>query len=255
MKLQNSTPAQNIAPFKPRMILSTSADAKTIKGQVHGYLTGILYLAPSDISGVNLCPFAKLAGCEVACLYTAGRGAFSNVQLARIAKTKLFNHDRDAFMMHLVYSIKKVIRDALKQGLIPVIRLNGTSDIQWEKIPLTVDHIDYKNIMEVFPQVQFYDYTKIPTRSNIPANYDLTFSFSGVDTFQHVWQKALKNTELSRFAVVFSNRDRIPTEFAGMNVIDGDSTDLRFLDKLNTVVGLYAKGKAKKDDSSFVVQV
>ena len=170
MKLQNSTPAQNIVPFKPKMILSTSADAKTIKGQVHGYLTGILYLAPSDISGVQLCPFAGLAGCEIACLYSAGRGAFSNVQLARINKAKLFNHDRELFMMHLVYSIKKVIKDALKQGLIPVIRLNGTSDIQFEKIPLTVDHIDYKNIFEVFPQVQFYDYTKIPTRSNIPAN-------------------------------------------------------------------------------------
>jgi hypothetical protein len=255
MKLQNSTPAQNIVPFKPKMILSTSADAKTIKGQVHGYLTGILYLAPSDISGVQLCPFAGLAGCEIACLYSAGRGAFSNVQLARINKAKLFNHDRELFMMHLVYSIKKVIKDALKQGLIPVIRLNGTSDIQFEKIPLTVDHIDYKNIFEVFPQVQFYDYTKIPTRSNIPANYDLTFSYSGVDTFQSVWIKALKNDELKRFAVVFSNRDRMPAQFAEMPVVDGDSTDLRFLDKSNVVVGLYAKGKAKKDDSGFVVQV
>lgn len=241
--------------MKNKMILSTSADAKTIKGQVHGYLTGILYLAPSDISGVQLCPFAKLAGCEVACLYSAGRGAFSNVQLARINKAHLFNHDRDAFMMHLVYSIKKVIKDAIKQGLIPVIRLNGTSDIQFEKIALTVDHIDYKNIFEVFPQVQFYDYTKIPTRSNIPSNYDLTFSYSGVDTFQPVWNKAFKNTELSRFAVVFSSRDRMPASFASMPVVDGDSTDLRFLDKSNVVVGLYAKGKAKKDDSGFVVQV
>jgi hypothetical protein len=237
------------------MILSTSADAKTVKGQVHGYLTGILYLAPSDISGVNLCPFAGLAGCEVACLYTAGRGAFSNVQIARLNKANLFNKDREAFMLSLVYSIKKVIKDALKQGLIPVIRLNGTSDIQWEKIGLTVDCIDYKNIMEVFSQVQFYDYTKIPTRSDIPLNYDLTFSYSGVNTFQPVWDKALKNDELKRFAVVFSKRDAMPIQFAGMNVIDGDSTDLRFLDKLNTVVGLYAKGKAKKDNSGFVVQV
>jgi hypothetical protein len=241
--------------MKPKMILSTSADAKTIKGQVHGYLTGILYLAPSDISGINLCPLATLAGCEVACLYTAGRGAFSNVQLARINKAKLFNHDREAFMLSLVYSIKKVIRDALKQGLIPVIRLNGTSDIQFEKISLVVDGINYKNIMEVFPQVQFYDYTKIPTRSNIPTNYDLTFSYSGVESFQPVWQKALKNDELKRFAVVFSKRDAMPTQFAGMNVIDGDSTDLRFLDKSNVIVGLYAKGKAKQDKTDFVVQV
>jgi hypothetical protein len=255
MKLQNSTSAKNVVPFKPKMILSTSADAKTVKGQVHGYLTGILYLAPSDISGVQLCPFAGLAGCEVACLYTAGRGSFSNVQLARLNKAKLFNHDREAFMASLVYSINKVIRDAIKQGLIPVIRLNGTSDIQWEKIGLTVDGIQYENIMSVFPTVQFYDYTKIPSRSNIPANYDLTFSYSGVDTFQSVWQKALKNDELRRFAVVFSKRDAMPDQFAGMNVIDGDNTDLRFLDKLNTVVGLYAKGKAKQDKTGFVVQV
>lgn len=241
--------------MKNKMILSTSADAKTIKGQVHGYLTGILYLAPSDISGVQLCPFAKLAGCEVACLYTAGRGAFSNVQLARINKAKLFNHDRDEFMMHLVYSIRKVIKDALKQGLIPVIRLNGTSDIQFEKIPVEVDGVRYENIMQAFPTVQFYDYTKIPTRSDIPANYDLTFSYSGVDTFQPVWNKALKNDELKRFAVVFSNRDRMPAQFAEMPVVDGDSTDLRFLDKSNVIVGLYAKGKAKKDDTGFVVQV
>lgn len=241
--------------MKPRMILSTSADAKTIKGQVHGYLTGILYLAPSDISGVQLCPFAGLAGCEVACLYTAGRGAFSNVQIARLNKAKLFNHNRELFMTSLVYSIKKVIRDALKQGLIPVIRLNGTSDIQWEKIGLTVDDIQYENIMSVFPTVQFYDYTKIPTRSDIPDNYDLTFSYSGIDTFQPVWQKALKNDELKRFAVVFSKRDAMPNQFAGMPVIDGDSTDLRFLDKSNVVIGLYAKGKAKQDKTGFVVQV
>jgi hypothetical protein len=109
--------------------------------------------------------------------------------------------------------------------------------------------------MEVFPQVQFYDYTKIPTRSNIPTNYDLTFSYSGVESFQPVWQKALKNDELKRFAVVFSKRDAMPTQFAGMNVIDGDSTDLRFLDKSNVIVGLYAKGKAKQDKTDFVVQV
>jgi hypothetical protein len=248
------TPTPKPTP-KPKMILSTSADAKTIKGQVHGYLTGILYLAPSDISGVNLCPFAKLAGCEIACLYTAGRGAFSNVQLARINKANLFNKDREAFMASLVYSINKVIKGAIKQGLIPVIRLNGTSDIQFEKIGLTVEGIDYKNIFEVFPTIQFYDYTKIPTRNNIPSNYDLTFSYSGVESFQSVWNKALKNDELKRFAVVFSNRDKIPAQFAGMTVIDGDSTDLRFLDKLNTVVGLYAKGKAKQDKTGFVVQV
>ena len=241
--------------MKHKMILSVSSDAKTIKGQAHGYLTGILYLSPANLSGVQLCPLASLAGCEIACLNSAGRGAFNNVQLARLNKTKLFNHDRAVFMQHLIFSIQKVVNKATKLGLSPVIRLNGTSDIQFEKIPLTHNGVEYKNIFEVFPGVQFYDYTKIPTRSNIPSNYDLTFSISGVESFKPIIAKALKNNNLMRYAVVFSHRDRIPTTWGNMPVIDGDNSDLRFLDRANNVVALYAKGKAKKDTSGFVYQV
>lgn len=237
------------------MILSVSADAKTIKGQIYGYLTGILYLSPANISGVQLCPLASLAGCEVACLNSAGRGAFNNVQLARLNKTKMFNNDRELFMKHLVFSIQRVVNKAAKLGLSPVIRLNGTSDIQFEKIPLKHNGVEYKNIFEVFSEVQFYDYTKIPTRKDIPENYDLTFSISGVESFKPIIAKALSNGNLKRFAVVFSHRERIPTIWGNMPVIDGDNSDLRFLDRANTVVALYAKGKAKKDTTGFVYQV
>jgi hypothetical protein len=262
MKLQNATQSATNAvnvPYtrktKRKMILSTSADAKTVKGEKMGYLTGILYLSPSNLSGVQLCPFASLAGCEVACLNSAGRGAFSNVQNARHNKAQSFNYDRNNFMLDLVYSINRVIIEAKRKGLIPVIRLNGTSDIQWEKMPFKLDGVIYSSVMAYYPTIQFYDYSKIPTRSDIPLNYDLTFSFSGVESFQNVINKALDNPAFKRMAVVFSNRDRIPASFLGRDVIDGDNTDLRFLDNEGVVVGLYAKGKAKRDLSGFVVKV
>lgn len=230
-------------------VLSIASDAKTIKGSKLGFLTGILYLAPSDISGHQVCPMAKLAQCEAACLYTAGRGAFNSIQRARIAKTKRFFEDRDSFMNDLEYSIKSLIRKAEKLGLTPLVRLNGTSDIAWENIPFK----GFNNIFEAFPNVQFYDYTKIPTRKNIPANYDLTFSYSGVSSFKKAIVKAHANEKLARIAVVFDKQENIPGTFLGRKVLMGDNSDVRHLDSKNSIVALYAKGKAKKDTSGFVV--
>ena len=230
-------------------VLSIASDAKTIKGSKLGFLTGILYLAPSDISGHQVCPMAKLAQCEAACLYTAGRGAFNSIQRARIAKTKRFFEDRDSFMNDLEYSIKGLIRKAEKLGLTPLIRLNGTSDIAWENIPFK----GFNNIFEAFPNVQFYDYTKIPTRKNIPANYDLTFSYSGVSSFKKAIVKAHANEKLARIAVVFDKQENFPDTFLGRKVLIGDNSDVRHLDSKNSIVALYAKGKAKKDTSGFVV--
>lgn len=230
-------------------VLSIASDAKTIKGSKLGFLTGILYLAPSDISGHQVCPMAKLAQCEAACLYTAGRGAFNSIQRARIAKTKRFFEDRDSFMNDLEYSIKGLIRKAEKLGLTPLVRLNGTSDIAWENIPFK----GFNNIFEAFPNVQFYDYTKIPTRKNIPANYDLTFSYSGVSSFKKAIVKAHANEKLARIAVVFDKQENFPDTFLGRTVLIGDNSDVRHLDSKNSIVALYAKGKAKKDTSGFVV--
>jgi hypothetical protein len=233
-----------------KLVLSIGNDAKTVKGAKIGFMTGILYLAPSNISGYQVCPMAKKANCEEACLYTAGRGAFTSIQSARIAKTKRFFEDTENFMLDLEFSINTVIRKAKKLGLTPLIRLNGTSDIIWENVKFK----NYANIFEAFPNVQFYDYTKIPTRKNIPSNYDLTFSYSGVSTYQGAVKKALLNDKLSRIAVVFDKVENIPPDFEGKLVVNGDNSDVRHLDNKNVIVALYAKGKARKDLSGFVVR-
>lgn len=224
-------------------LLSVNADTKTIKSNKAGFLTGILYLAPYDLSGVNLCPFAKVAQCHVACLNTAGRGAFSNVQKARLRKAKLFNDHRGEFMAQLIEDIHKLKRQAKKKNLQPVIRLNGTSDIEWEKIML-----GEFNIFGLFPELQFYDYTKNPNRKNLPSNYDLTFSYSGVQSFIKFNRQALANN--MRVATVFKI---LPVEFEGRRVINGDDHDARFIEDKNIIVGLKAKGKARQDKTGFVI--
>lgn len=227
-------------------LLSVSTDAKTTKGEAIGFLTGILYLAPATTTKWNTCSMAKTAQCDKACLYTAGRGAFSSVQQARIRKTEWFFTDRQSFMQQLVVDIDKLFFKAKKLGLTPLVRLNGTSDIRWESIPIN----GYKNIFEAFPDVQFYDYTKDANRKDLPANYDLTFSYSGVEGFQPFVAKALKKQ--MRIAVVFRKEQDIPQSFMGIPVVSGDNSDVRHLDD-KVIVGLYAKGKAKLDTTGFVV--
>ena len=219
------------------MKLLTLGNTKTVKGEAMGYQTYIMHLAPSTLSGYNTCPMAS-EGCASACLNTAGRGRFTAIQEARIRKTKWFFENREDFMYTLVKDIKAAIRKAEREGFIPVFRLNGTSDIRWE----TVSVLDYRNIMEMFPNVQFYDYTKLPNRRDIPANYHLTFSRS--ESNEHLIPQGMN------VAVVF---DSLPDVWMGRKVIDGTETDLRFLDEQNVVVGLLAKGKAKKDTSGFTI--
>jgi len=237
--------------FKSKALLSVSSDAKTIKGETLGFLTGILYLAPANTTKWNTCPMAKKAQCDVACLNTAGRGAFSSVQQARINKTEWFFTERNTFMQQLVVDITKLIKKANKQGLKPLVRLNGTSDIRWETVGFTdVSGIEYVNIFAAFPNTQFYDYTKRGNRTELPSNYDLTFSYSGVEGFQPYVENALLNN--MRMAVVFRKEKDIPTTFMGIPVVSGDNSDVRHLDD-KVIVGLYAKGKAKLDTTGFVV--
>lgn len=235
-------------------MLSIDTNAKTIKGQQYGYMTGVLYLAPYNLSGYNVCAMAEIAECHIPCLNSAGRGAFDSVQDARIKKTKLFFEDRPAFFARLIPSIRSLIRKAHKQSLIPLCRLDGTSDIKWENIDFEYEGVQYTNIFEMFPDLQFYDYTKIPNRrvDHIP-NYDLTFSYSGVVAFQPYVRKAIDAGY--RIAVVFRNREDIPAEFLGTTCVDGDDSDLRHEDPHGVVVALYAKGKAKRDTSGFVIDV
>ena len=236
-------------------LLSINHDTKTIKGLEKGYLTGIMYLAPYTLGGKNLCPFAKAAGCINACLYTAGRGIFNNVQNARLNRTKLYHRDINAFMNQLAIEITALEKTAIKKGLIPVIRLNGTSDINWEDIRFNYEFIHNKirsvTIFELFPEIQFYDYTKNPNRDQLPKNYDLTFSYSNKPEFKKFNEIAIKKS--MRLAAVFSDQN-LPAYFMGLPVLNGDESDLTFLAPKNTILGLYAKGKAKKDTSGFIIK-
>ena len=238
----------------PEKLLGIDTNAKTIKGEKYNIKTAILYLMPSDKSGQQLCPMAKLAGCEKACLFTAGRGAMSNVMLSRLRKTLYFNQYREQFMHQLHNELIRERLRAERKGYKLIVRLNGTSDIRWENVALGYA---YKNIMQALPDIQFYDYSKIANRRNIPSNYDLTFSYSGVSEYLPFVKKAVANGE--RIAVVFRNRAIVEAmlangeTFLGLTVVDGDNTDIRHLDPKGAVVALYAKGKARNDQSGFVV--
>jgi hypothetical protein len=228
-------------------LLNIDQNPKTIKGQKYGFMTGVLYLAPATLSGRNTCAMAEKAACAAACLNTAGRGAFSNVQKARIAKTQYYFDDRAGFMDNLAADIRLLAKKAAARGLVPLVRLNGTSDIKWENVP----YQGHANIMAAFPDIQFYDYTKIANRDNLPANYDLTFSYSGVPQYQqYVKQAVIKGM---RVAVVFRTRAAIPESFLGLECVDGDDSDIRHIDPAGVIVALYAKGKARRDNSGFVV--
>ena len=230
--------------------LLSTANPKIQKGTKLGYLSFILHLAPADLSGRNTCPKAT-EGCKAACLNTAGRGGMfkrgettNMIQKARIRKTQYFYEARDYFMQDLYEDIQKGIKQAAKLGLTPVFRLNGTSDLSWEKYT-----IHDKNIFELFPNVQFYDYTKVLGRkvSKYP-NYFLIFSKAdGNDS--DVAEAILQGMNV---AAVF---DQLPTEHMGRPVINADEHDLRFLDDKGVIAGLKAKGRAKKDYSGFVIRL
>ena len=239
------------------MHLLSVGNPKTLKGMKEGYNTYILHLAPHTLSGHNTCPKAT-AGCSAACLNTAGRGGMfkkgeftNNIQKARIRKTELFYENRNQFMELLVKDITLAIKQSKRMNLIPVFRLNGTSDISWEKYPVQMGEVVYSNIFNAFGFVQFYDYTKVLGRkvSNI-SNYHLTFSAAdGNDLDVLLARKAGYN-----IATVFGIKKTLPMpdSYMGLPVFNGDESDLRFLDPKQVVVGLYAKGKAKKDTSGFV---
>lgn len=214
---------------------------KSNKMENTNYWSTLMHLRPIN---TRICPYQDIAKCKNACLVTAGRGKFSNVQEARQRKTELFLNNQTEFMSQLIADIQKFIRACQRKNKKPALRLNGTSDIQWENIK-----VDGQNLFEMFPNVQFYDYTKIPTRKvEQYQNYHLTWSYSEAnEKYAEYFNKVPYNK-----AVVF-NSD-LPKTFKGLEVIDGDIHDMRFLDKPNVVVGLRAKGEAKKDDTGFVIQ-
>ena len=233
---------KNLPYKKSSKLLNIDKNAKTVKGQKKGYKTAILYLAPSTQSGFQVCPMAS-EGCKKACLYTAGHGAFSNVQQGRINKTRWFMQDRQSFLTQLKKEISNHIKNCDKKGYIPCVRLNGTSYISWENY----------NIIQAFPNVQFYDYTKIYKRAlkyvngQYPSNYHITYSLNEDNK-----KEAFEILKLrGNISAVF--RKYLPKTYQGYTVINADETDLRFTDDINIIAGLVAKGQAKKDYSGFVL--
>ncbi|MCF4098600.1 GP88 family protein [Maritalea mediterranea] len=257
-------------------LIRSGNNAKTVKGD-GAFETAIMYLAPATLAGgPTVCPMAEKAGCLKACLNTAGRGRMSNVQKARVAKTQRYHKDRAAFMSELVDNLERFERYCAKKGVKPVVRLNGTSDIQWEVgHPCVRTHktqhddpmhyvVNYAHIFEAFPNIQFYDYTKIYKRvyRDLPDNYTLVLSYSEADSkYAMAVEKAHSDTGCN-VAVVFRDKKTIE-KFEGtalfgeptkeVPIVNGDETDLRHLDPKGVIVALYAKGDARKDKSGFVI--
>jgi len=231
--------------YKPvyNLLSGGATNVKTAKNNLD---TFILYLAPSTIvEGFNLCPFAS-NGCKKVCLYSAGRGKFSNVQEARINKTKFWAYNRDGFYIQLANELLNIHDKAIKKGIKIAIRLNGTSDIDHLDLLKRYSGIDF--LEPRFSDLLFYDYTKNYNvfKKYKGTNYSLTFSRS--ETNENDAYRILK--EGGNVAVVFKT---IPETWNGFEVINGDETDLRYFDPKNVVVGLTAKGDAKKDLSGFVI--
>lgn len=248
-------------------LLNIDANAKTVKGQKRGYMTAVLYLAPFKASGYNVCPYAEIAGCYEGCLNTAGRGGIAKasatidtpagalpdnaIQRARIARTKLYFEDRGAFMSQLVKEIVAFKAKAKRKGLTPVVRLNGTSDIAWENVKA----IGADTVFDLFPEVQFYDYTKVVKRTlkPQPSNYHLSLSYSGAndDYREQVQEAHLKGVNI----VIVTRTKEAKAQYIANSkcAVDGDETDLRFTDPDGSQVYLYAKGRARHDESGFVI--
>jgi hypothetical protein len=243
-----------------KLLSSPTSNPKVIKNTGIGVLTAPLHLSPADSSGYEVCPMRSL-GCTKACLHTAGNPAFlKNKILGRERKTKMYFENRAVFLDTLIKDVFKLRKEAASLSLKCGVRLNATSDIMWERVPVTWGSVTFKNIMEVFPDIQFYDYTAIPKRfkTPLPANYHLTFSRKEDN------EKACKEVLDSggNVAVVF--KAGLPeTYLDSYVVIDGDVHDYRPLDNAQKpkwypknkglVVGLKAKGLAKKDATGFVV--
>ena len=230
--------------YKSKKLLNIDNNAKTYKGQKYKYMTAILYLAPQRTSGFNTCAMAS-AGCMASCLNTAGRGQMNSVQQSRINKTKWYFLERESFLKQLREEITKHIARCKKKGFKPAIRLNGTSDIDW----------NIHGLYEEFKNVQFYDYTKIYKRAlkyvkkEYPKNYHLTYSLNEDNRAQAL--DILKRG--GNVSAVFRSK-KLPKKFLNYKVFNADKTDLRFKDPKG-IAGLYAKGRALKDNTGFVQDV
>jgi len=226
---------------------SVASSSKIAKGLKYNEMTYILYLAPADMSGYNVCPMAS-AECKEACLSESGHNRIdvkkNSINKARIAKTKLFFEHREFFMHWLHAEICNAKLKAEDLGMRFSVRINGTSDISLESFK-----IYGMNILEFFNDVQFYDYTKVVNRFKLLdkyPNYDLTYSYSGHNMLHSL---ALLEGKKGRVAMVFEGK-QLPKTFMGFKVIDGDEYDMRYLDEQGVIVGLKFKKVRNKIDTA-----
>ena len=247
-----------------KLLSAPESNHKMVKNIKLDVLTFSLNFAHSDLSGYNVCPFAKrllkpqknsahLSNCSDLCVgKRGGAQRYPAVMPSRIRKTKMFFENRSLFMRWLISDIEKAIDFALEHGKIVSFRLNAYSDIKWENIPVIHNEIKYNNVFEIFPDIIFYDYSKNPRR-NHPKQYSTTYSYHGNEDG---YNTAIKNGR--NVAVVF---EELPADrrFRRLKVVDGDQTDLRTAenDGSGVIVGLKFKGsKAELQagiDDGFVV--
>jgi hypothetical protein len=231
--------------------LLTVANPKTRKGESHGYLTAILHLSPAATAGMRtVCSFSTPA-CRRFCLTWQGRGGIfaagrrtNAIQRARKRRTRYYLTDPAGFLRDLRHDVATLRRDAARHGLTPALRPNGTSDLPGLALMIAAG----------YPDLQVYDYTAVPQPwKRTRPNYHLTFSRK--ESNDAACRDALANGV--NVAVVFGVKRTapLPPTFWGLPVVDGDRTDLRFLDARGVVVGIRAKGTARKDRSGFVVRL
>ena len=235
--------------YKPQKKLLGSSTYKMEKSQKYKYLSEILHLAPANIGGVNICPNAS-PECIKLCLNTSGRGQMTTVQKSRLNKKFYFLADRLKFLNHLDHEIKLSYARARRKGFKYTVRLNGTSDLPFERYKLE----NGLNLMDNNPHVQFIDYTKVTNRLNkknkIPKNYSLTYSQAENNL------KDVKQVLKTKYNIATVFRKKLPKKWLGRKVINGDISDLRHLeDGKKIIVGLIAKGKAIKNFNGFVQDV
>ena len=231
----------------PSKLFGRDTNHKTVKGQKIGISTEIIYQMPSSCSGYQVCGMEYIAGCKEVFLNEAGRCTKESVQFSRLRKTLYFFQYRREFIEQLKREVIVHAKWANKKGMIPAVRPNGTSDILWELYIW-----DFMCETSEKYRVKWYDYTKKTNRLiPDPDIYDLTFSYSNRKEYQPFVEKAAQQG--MRMAGVFRNEYNIPKEFMGLKCIDGDATDVRFLDPMNAFIALKAKGKARKDMGEFVI--
>ncbi|QDP53050.1 MAG: hypothetical protein GOVbin3107_48 [Prokaryotic dsDNA virus sp.] len=227
-------------------LLSKGGNAKINKNEVTTYN---LSLAPykQNAKGTNICPKAS-KGCALACLFTAGRGKFTNVQQARINKTNYYLFDRQKFINQLAKEINKIAIKSKLTNEIFALRLNTLSDVDFVYQLKKYADLDLLND-DTYKNIIVYDYTAIPgkVKKYLDTRYHVTLSRKE-DNEQDVMNVLNAGGNVS---IVF--RNELPDTYKGFKVVDGDKTDLEMTKYKNVVLGLKAKGDAKKDTTGFVV--